>query len=252
MSEESPYSRGYWLRTPVYQEGENGGFIYGTEAYAVDLRDGTIGPAEVSDGRLRPPSGVLSAAVIAGAPGSGRHWEQRLWISIVTGGKYMQFQKHEMKMRRAGKAGRAAVFCLCAGLVLGDPVKGFAWGADGIRPQGHRLQCPGPSASDGGVQRSVGKLGRRPGIPWMGPEGTEAGKSRSRSPQRHSSWAFPGLRPWEWRSKRGGTYPGDYSGSCFELTRDIDLGGMEWIPHRLLPEQLPDPFGSYPGLPGAF
>ena len=56
VSEESPYSRGYWLRTPVYQEGENGGFIYGTEAYAVDLRDGTIGPAEVSDGSfgLRP------------------------------------------------------------------------------------------------------------------------------------------------------------------------------------------------------
>ena len=39
----------------------------------------------------------------------------------------MQFQKHEMKMRLAGKAGRAAVFCLCAGLVLGDPMKGFAW-----------------------------------------------------------------------------------------------------------------------------
>ena len=56
VSEESPYSRGYWLRTPVYQEGENGGFIYGTEAYAVDLRDGTIGPADVSDGSfgLRP------------------------------------------------------------------------------------------------------------------------------------------------------------------------------------------------------
>ena len=56
VSEESPYSRGYWLRTPVYQEGENGGFTYGTEAYAVDLRDGTIGPAEVSDGSfgLRP------------------------------------------------------------------------------------------------------------------------------------------------------------------------------------------------------
>ena len=56
VSEESSYSRGYWLRTPVYQEGENGGFIYGTEAYAVDLRDGTIGPAEVSDGSfgLRP------------------------------------------------------------------------------------------------------------------------------------------------------------------------------------------------------
>lgn len=27
-----------------------------------------------------------------------------------------------------------------------------------------------------------------------------------------------------------GTYPGNYSGSYFELTRDIDLGGMEWIP----------------------
>lgn len=39
----------------------------------------------------------------------------------------MQFEKREMKMRLAGKAGRAAVFCLCAGLVLGDPMKGFAW-----------------------------------------------------------------------------------------------------------------------------
>ena len=34
----------------------------------------------------------------------------------------MQFEKREMKMRRAGKAGRAAVFCLCAGLVLGAPM----------------------------------------------------------------------------------------------------------------------------------
>ncbi len=136
VSEESSYSRGYWLRTPVYQEGENGGFTYGTEAYAVDLRDGTIGPAEVSDGSFglrpayclpQPPSGVLSAAVIAGAPGSGRYWEQRGWIFIVTGGKRMQFEKREMKMRLTGKAGRAAVFCLCAGLVLGDPMKGFAW-----------------------------------------------------------------------------------------------------------------------------
>lgn len=53
---ESPYSQGYWLRTPVYRETENGVFTYGTEVYAVDLRDGTIGPAEVSDGSfgLRP------------------------------------------------------------------------------------------------------------------------------------------------------------------------------------------------------
>lgn len=27
-----------------------------------------------------------------------------------------------------------------------------------------------------------------------------------------------------------GTYPGDYSGAHFRLTRDIDLGGMDWIP----------------------
>lgn len=56
----------------------------------------------------------------------------------------MQFQKHEMKMRLAGKAGRAAVFCLCAGLVLGDPDERISWGADGIRSG--RPQAPMPWA----------------------------------------------------------------------------------------------------------
>ena len=43
----------------------------------------------------------------------------------------MQFEKREMKMRRAGKAGRAAVFCLCAGLVLASLVVCTAYLVDG-------------------------------------------------------------------------------------------------------------------------
>lgn len=31
-------------------------------------------------------------------------------------------------------------------------------------------------------------------------------------------------------SEDGGTYPGDYSGAWFKLTKNIDLGGMDWIP----------------------
>lgn len=48
----SPYSQGYWLRTPAYLAGEDGRFLYGTEEYAVDLEQGCICPAEVSDGSI--------------------------------------------------------------------------------------------------------------------------------------------------------------------------------------------------------
>ena len=100
----------------------------------------------------------------------------------------MQFQKHEMEMRLAGKAGRAAVFCLCAGLVLGDPMKGFAWEqteyvrrATGSNALGRPLLMP---ESKDLWENWVGDLGFL--------DGTRG----------DSSWAFPGLRPWKWRSKR--------------------------------------------------
>ena len=48
----TPYSHGYWLRTPSYSAGENGAFCYGTWAYVVDLERGCIRPAEVSDGSI--------------------------------------------------------------------------------------------------------------------------------------------------------------------------------------------------------
>lgn len=50
--EVSPYSRGYWLRTPLFAVNEKGEFFYGTWVYAVDLEEGTIRPAEVSDGSM--------------------------------------------------------------------------------------------------------------------------------------------------------------------------------------------------------
>ncbi len=48
----TPYSHGYWLRTPSYSVGENGAFCYGNWAYVVDLNKGCIRPAEVSDGSI--------------------------------------------------------------------------------------------------------------------------------------------------------------------------------------------------------
>lgn len=48
-SDESSYSRGYWLRTPAYREDGSGRFVYGDMEYAVDLESGRIGPAEISD-----------------------------------------------------------------------------------------------------------------------------------------------------------------------------------------------------------
>ena len=48
----TPYSHGYWLRTPSYSIGENGAFCYGSWAYVVDLEKGCIRPAEVSDGSI--------------------------------------------------------------------------------------------------------------------------------------------------------------------------------------------------------
>lgn len=49
---ESPYSRGYWLRTPAFAVGERGEFIYGSRVYAVDLEQGCIRMAEVDDGSI--------------------------------------------------------------------------------------------------------------------------------------------------------------------------------------------------------
>lgn len=46
-SQYSPYSRGYYLRTPQYEGGES--FQYGNSIYAVDLFDGSIHPVDVSD-----------------------------------------------------------------------------------------------------------------------------------------------------------------------------------------------------------
>ena len=47
QSQYSPYSKGYYLRTPQY-EGE-GGFQYGKGIYVVDLADGNLHPVDVSD-----------------------------------------------------------------------------------------------------------------------------------------------------------------------------------------------------------
>ena len=142
----------------------------------------------------------------------------------------MQFQKHEMKMRLAGKAGRAAVFCLCAGLVLGDPMKGFAWEqteyvrrATGSNALGRPLLMP---ESKDLWENWVGDLGFL--------DGTRGDGSREKPFQISTKAQLMGLSrlaAMEMEIKEGeGTYPGDYSGACFELTRDIDLGGMEWIP----------------------
>lgn len=49
---KSAFDRGYWLRTPVYGEDADGRFCYGNLIYIVDLANGCIRPAEVSDGSI--------------------------------------------------------------------------------------------------------------------------------------------------------------------------------------------------------
>ncbi len=49
---ESPYSQGYWLRTPVFMEESSNKFAYGEWEYAVDLIRGCIRPAQVFDGAM--------------------------------------------------------------------------------------------------------------------------------------------------------------------------------------------------------
>ena len=45
----SPYSRGFWLRTPAYAVDERGNFGYGNREYIVDLENGCFRQADVSD-----------------------------------------------------------------------------------------------------------------------------------------------------------------------------------------------------------
>lgn len=49
---ESPYSQGYWLRTPAFMEESSNEFVYGEWEYAVDLVQGCIRPVQVSDGAM--------------------------------------------------------------------------------------------------------------------------------------------------------------------------------------------------------
>lgn len=46
---ESPYNRGFWLRTPVFEPDENGNFRYGEQVYAVDLEKKCITPVKTDD-----------------------------------------------------------------------------------------------------------------------------------------------------------------------------------------------------------
>lgn len=58
QSQYSPYSKGYYLRTPQYKGGN--GFEYGNAVYAVDLASGSLRPADVSHGEMgiRPAMAV--------------------------------------------------------------------------------------------------------------------------------------------------------------------------------------------------
>lgn len=49
---KSPFSRGYWLRTPAFAVGEDGQFTYGAWEYMVDLEQGCIRQAAVDDGSI--------------------------------------------------------------------------------------------------------------------------------------------------------------------------------------------------------
>ena len=48
----SPYSRGYWLRTPAFEKDGNGNFQYGEQIYTVDLENGCLRPVDIHDGSM--------------------------------------------------------------------------------------------------------------------------------------------------------------------------------------------------------
>lgn len=51
-SQVSPYSRGYWLRTPVFDADADEKFQYGEQVYVVDLERGCLRTAGIDDGSI--------------------------------------------------------------------------------------------------------------------------------------------------------------------------------------------------------
>ena len=58
----SPYSQGYYLRTPYYAEDHEGRFYYSDHVYAVDLVNGNIHPVPAGEPDIRTPSRLCGAA----------------------------------------------------------------------------------------------------------------------------------------------------------------------------------------------
>ena len=120
---------------------------------------------------------------------------------------------------------------LCVGISAAMPVRGLAGNESGK----FRFTATGSNAAAFTMRSSdTGTLWDG----WIGDMGFLSGKTgdgtRERPYQISTKAHLMGLselaaRGMEIRPSEG-TYPGDYSGAYFELAKNIDLGGMDWIP----------------------
>lgn len=167
-------------------------------------------------------------------------------------------KKNKMKTETGRKAGsgaalrRAIIAGLCMGLAFTAPEKGFAGEKE--------IPIQTASASNAGkiALRAAGT-----GDLWTGWIGDlsflsgRTGEGTKEKPYQISSKAqLMGLSALAAKGmeigESEGTYPGDYSGAYFELTRDIDLGGMDWIPIGFYENASDVNIRDVPGFEGHF
>lgn len=137
-------------------------------------------------------------------------------------------RKKEMKYKRAAK--QAAVLGICTGLAFAVPGRGFA--EENLRLYSTATDSDAAlfslrSAGTGDLWEGwTGDLSFLSGRTGNGTKGKPYQISTRAQLMGLSELAAMGMKI----GLSEGTYPGDYSGAYFELTKDIDLGGMDWIP----------------------
>lgn len=140
----------------------------------------------------------------------------------------MSERRKKLEYKKAAK--RAAVIGICAGLAFAVPGKGFA------EENGDTVRMATGSDAVLFSARSLTTGDLWDG--WIGDLSFLSGKTGNgtkEKPYQISTKAqLMGLSELAAMGMEigisEGTYPGNYAGAYFELTRDIDLGGMDWIP----------------------
>lgn len=141
--------------------------------------------------------------------------------------------------KRSGMAGRAAILGIWTLAVMLVPCQSLA-GTDGrlqmVRTAGNAVEATGSNAVFFAAPRSAGTGNLW--TDWVGDLSFlsgEKGKGTKEEPYLISTKAqlmgLSELAAMDMRIRDGeGTYPGNYTGAYFMLTKNIDLGGIDWMP----------------------